>query len=205
MSPAPAGVRVVGSGAPTVEPEEDVLPDPVATREPRRRPPLLTVVLAVLALAGVFGTVFSWSKYRALASHGDQQRAVARVSQHFLLDLTNFQANNVDAQFAAVSSLATGDFAASFQQYLGTGIRASLAKVQAVSRGQVRSLYVETLAGETATVFAVVDQTIANMNFKQPEPDTDMIELSLRKVSAGWRVSEVTVLQGPAVPAAPKK
>ncbi len=202
MSPAPAGVRVVGSGAPTVEPEDADLLVPQPGRP--RRFPLLTVALAVVALAGLFGTVFSWAKYRSLADHDAQQRAVVTVSERFLLDLTNFQPTNVDAQFTAVSSLATGDFQHSFEQYLGTGIRASLEKVQAVSRGQVRSLYVETLSGDSASVFAVVDQTIANMNFKQPEPDQDMIELGLRKVSGGWRVSEVTVLQGPAVPASKK-
>jgi len=204
MSPSQAGVRVVGSGAP---PDDDEGP-PEPPREAdvggvageRRRPPVLVMVLAVLVALGLFGTVFFWSKYRTLNSRGHDQQQVVAVSRDFLLALTNFQAGTIDSDFNRVQSYATGDFQSQALSFFSTDVRRALAKVQAVSRGQIKALYVQSVQGDQATTYADIDQTIANINFKSPEQDELRIVLSLKKLPVGWRISEVTVLQAPAVP-----
>jgi hypothetical protein len=117
-----------------------------------------------------------------------------------LLALTNFQATTVDADFNNVESFATGTFESQLAQFLSTDIRKDLAAKQAVSRGQIRDLYVQSLAGDQAVTFADVDQTIANLSFATPEQDELRIVLNLQKVSGTWKISDVTVLQAPAVP-----
>jgi hypothetical protein len=197
VSPSRAGVRVVGSGAP--EPgDEDV---PILPPGPGgRRPPFLVTALAVLALAGLFGTVFFWGRYHTLAQRNTEQKAVVKTSTDFLVALFNFQANTVDAAFNRVESYATGDFRSQLAQFLSTDIRKALAEKQAVSRGQIRALYVQSLAGNEAVIYADVDQTIANLSFRAPEQDEVRLVLNLTRASGKWRISDVTVEQAPPVP-----
>ena len=165
--------------------------------EPKRR--RLTVGLATVAALGMLGTVgFGVAWWRADdATH--RQDSARNTTRDFLLALTNFDAATVDADFARIQSYATGDFANQANQFFGSQVRQALKQVQASSRGEVRSLYVESLSGGTASVFGVVDQTIINSKFTGPEADELRIDVTLRRVGGHWRVSEVNVLQAPPV------
>jgi hypothetical protein len=185
---------VVGSGGD--EPPEAI--DVTGPGSAPRVPAAIVVVVAVLALLGLFGTVFFFHRYRTLSDRGHVAGQVNKVSTDFLTALTNFNANTIDADFVRIQGFATGDFASQAAKFFGSDVRQALAKVQATSRGQIHFLYVESIQGDTATVFGEVDQTIANLNFSRPEQDVLRVALTLKKLSAGWRVSEVTVLQGPA-------
>ncbi|GAC1593314.1 MAG: hypothetical protein NVS3B21_14220 [Acidimicrobiales bacterium] len=198
---------MVGSGAP---PEAEVAGDdgpdsPLASdsrvrRPGPRRPSPLVVILAITAVLGLVGTGVFWSKWHSLSSRDHQQGAVTTTSTEFLKALTNFDAATIDADFNRVESYAVGHFKGQADQFFSSDVRKALAKVQAVSRGQIRDLYVESLKGDQATVYASVDQTIANINFKAPEQDQLRIVLNLARQPQGWRISDVTVLQAPAVP-----
>ena len=207
MSPSRAGVRVVGSGAPSEEdlagedgPQGPVAGDAGVPRDAKRRPSSLVIVLTVLAVSGLVGTGVFWAKWHGLSARNHQQGAVTTTSTEFLKALTNFDAATIDADFNRVESYAVGHFKGQADQFFSSDVRKALAKVQAVSRGQIRDLYVESLKGGQATVYASVDQTIANINFKAPEQDQLRIVLNLTKQPQGWRISDVTVLQAPAVP-----
>jgi uncharacterized membrane protein YgcG len=204
MSPSQAGVRAVGrgSGEPP-DPPEPVVDEDLAVDDERRPSTLIVVtivVLVVLVLAAVFGAVFYHSKYQTLSDHQAQERQVTVVSSQFLLALTNFQAGTVDADFNKLESYATGQFESQLATFLSTDIRQALAQKQAVSRGQIRDLYVQSLAGGQAVTFSDIDQTIANLSFSTPEQDELRIVLNLQKVGHTWKISDVTVLQAPAVP-----
>ncbi|GAC1313737.1 MAG: hypothetical protein NVSMB12_05790 [Acidimicrobiales bacterium] len=204
MSPSQAGVRVVGSGAPNPDDIDDGAPvdggDAPTDRPERGRPSALMVALAVVALAGLVGTAVFWSKWHALDRHAGAQTAVTATATDFLKALTNFDASTIDADFNRVEGYAVGNFKTQAAQFFSSDVRKALAKVQAVSRGQIRDLYVESLKGDRASVYASVDQTIANINFKAPEQDELRIVVNMTKLPQGWRVSDVTVLQAPAVP-----
>ncbi|HEY1970849.1 MAG TPA: hypothetical protein VGH89_23045 [Pseudonocardia sp.] len=158
------------------------------------------MVLAVIAFAGIAGTIVFWSKWHALSHHNSEQSAVTTTSADFLKALTNFDASTINADFDRIESYAVGNFKGQANQFFSSDVRQALAKVQAVSRGQIRDLYVESLKGDQSTVYASVDQTIANINFKSPEQDQLRIVLNLTHTAQGWRISDVTVLQAPAVP-----
>ena len=66
----------------------------------------------------------------------------------------------------------------------------------AESRGQVRSLYVQTDNGTSASVYAVVDQIYVNNKISTPQSDVLRILVNLAKVGPSWKISDVTVLEG---------
>lgn len=159
-----------------------------------RRAVLALCVIAVLGIAGTIGFGTAWAGLNAKAQGEAQARATA---SSFIVDLTNFNAKNVDSDFSHVSALATGTFAHQARQVFGSPIRLDLQKALASSRGQVRDLYVQSYSGSTASVYAVVDQTYVNDKMKAPAADVLRVVLELTRTAQGWRVSDVTVLQGP--------
>ncbi|MDA8359469.1 MAG: hypothetical protein M0Z95_24910 [Actinomycetota bacterium] len=151
-------------------------------------------VVAVLGVAGTIGFGLAWSGQNASAQAA---AAVRTTSQRFLTDLTNFDAKTVDADFAAITGMATGSFAGQARTFFNSAIRQELEDALASSRGQIRSLYIESVSGNQASSYAVVDQLYANNKISAPQSDVLRIVLDLSDTVSGWKVSNVTVLQGP--------
>ena len=165
-----------------------------STGLPRWLVGVLAVIAGVgVALAALFG--IWWNGARVKQAN---QAAADRTARNFLIALTNFDSRTVNADFGRITSYATGDFAKQAVQFFGPQTRQQLQQAQAQSRGEISSIYVQSASNNTASVYAVVDQTIVNRNFSAPQADELRFVLTLNKVSAGWRVGEVTVLQAPA-------
>jgi hypothetical protein len=160
---------------------------------PRRAFRVMTLVAAV-GLVGtlVFGVLF------ATRSGGGptQDPAVISASRAFLTDFFNFNAKTVDADFTAVTNMATGPFATQAKQFFNTSIRQALEKALAESRGQTRALYVQSETGNAATLYAVVDQTYVNNKITTPQADVVRLVINLANVGGTWKISDVTVLEG---------
>ncbi len=157
-----------------------------------RRRAVTAVAVAGVVTSIVFGS--AWSSLNARQAAAGQARASARS---FLLALTNFDAKSVDADFARIEDQATGSFAQQAKQFFGSSIRQQLEANLASSRGQVRSLFVQTADGSSASVYGVVDQTYVNAKMSTPSADVLRVVLDLADGRSGWKVSEVTVLEGP--------
>jgi hypothetical protein len=170
-------------------------------RRPGTVPTRIAVVLALVALVALVAAVTFGLKWSALRAQAAQSATVQKVATTFLNDLTNFKPTTVDADFGALLSFASGDFAKQANQFFGSDIRQKLEQAQAQSEGQVRNLYVQSLRGDNAQVYAVVDQTYVNSSISksggQPVPDVLRVVLSLSDVSGNWKISEVSVLQAP--------
>ena len=150
--------------------------------------------LAVLGLVGTLVFGHAWASQNARTG---QEAQVRTVSSDFLLALTNFDAKNVDADFTRIQGYATGDFAKQSNQFFGSTIRQQLEAALASSRGQVRSLYVQSLSDGQASVYGVVDQTYVNDKMSSPSADQLDIVTDLTDGSSGWKISDVTVLNDP--------
>jgi hypothetical protein len=207
---APANGTTVTTGTgyePGADTQPDALTEPYVTvsegagggrRASTGIPRWLVGVLAVIAgvgvaLAALFGVWWNGARVKQA-----NQAAAERTAQNFLIALTNFDSRTVNADFSRITSYATGDFAKQAVQFFGPQIRQQLQQAQAQSRGELSSIYVQSATSNRASVYAVVDQTIVNRNFNAPQADELRIVLTLNKLSAGWRVGEVTVLQAPA-------
>ncbi len=170
----------------------------VLSRFTRNRPAAFLAMTTILGLAGTVGFGIAWS---AQTTYQHQAAQVRATSVNFLMSLTNFNPNTVDADFARISGYATGNFANQAHQFFGTKIRQELETTRAASRGQVRHLFVESLSARSASVYAVVDQTYANAKMGAPNADVLRLVLQLDRApgSKFWKIADVTVLQPPSV------
>ena len=172
-------------------------PTPAALRTRRRRRAFAAVaVVAVLGVAGTVGFGVAWAGQRNQAGGEAQARTSAKT---FLVALTNFDAKTVDADFSAITTMATGTFAGQATKFFNSSIRQQLENALASSRGQIRSLYVQTYRGTQASVYAVVDQLYVNNKISSPQSDVLRIVVNLTQVGGTWKVSDVTVLTGPSL------
>ena len=163
----------------------------------------LTVVLAVLAIAGLAGTLFFGFQWNQERTADNAQASMETTASDFLVALFDFDGRTIDEDFDNILSYATGDFADQAEaQFADDDTRAALREVQASSRVEVRDLFVQSFDGDRGRVFAVVDQTIANNQFPEPRSDQVRLELGLRKVDGEWKVATVDVLEAPAAQAA---
>lgn len=210
------GVKVVG-GVPD-EPADNTTTDgddtaaPAGTSEtppgrpPRRRPGpssgpsrkafgIAAGAAALgLALALVFGILWATDK----PSGPVQDPAVLGASKTFLTDFFNFTPKTVDADFNAITAMATGRFSSQANGFFNSTIRKQLATADASSRGSVRYLAVQQEGNPpgTASVYAVVDQTYANNKSTSLGSDVVRLTADLQQVNGTWKISDVTVLEG---------
>jgi hypothetical protein len=188
---------------PESEPESEPESGPesgrvVAARTPPRRSRRETV-LALVALAGLTGTLafgLAWNHARAHDAGVSHAKATAR---NFLTALTNFDGKTIDADFDRIISYATGTFAQQADQfYADKDTRNALRIRQASSRGEIKDLFVQSSVNGRVRVYGVIDETIANNTSPAPQADELRIEVGLVKVKGNWRVYDVQVLQAPA-------
>ncbi|HLX88629.1 MAG TPA: hypothetical protein VKR22_09280, partial [Acidimicrobiales bacterium] len=159
--------------------------------------------LAVVSVISVLCAIVFGVKWSDLSAQNDTRATVQRVSKDFLTALTNFTPRTVDADFRTISTYAAGDFAKQSNQFFGSSIRQRLEQAQAWSKGQQRYLYVQSIDGSQAQVYAEVDQTYANNKVTAPVTDVLQVALGLSDTSSGWKISTVSVLQPPSSPSAP--
>lgn len=160
------------------------------------RRPWVFIVVCLIAVGGVAGTVgfgLAWSSGNSQEAGANQAKATAST---FLIALTNFDAKSIDADFAKITNMATGNFSNQANKFFGSDIRQKLEKALATSRGQIRDIYVESYGGGQASVYSVIDQVYANNTSKTPQSDVLRVVVNLTQLPAGWKVSNVTVLEG---------
>lgn len=164
------------------------------TRSHRR--PWVFIVVFLIAVAGVAGSVgfgLAWWKCNSQQSGANQAKATAST---FLIALTNFDAKSIDTDFTKITNMATGNFSSQANKFFGSDIRQKLETALATSRGQIRDIYVESYGGGQASVYSVIDQVYANNTSKTPQADVLRVVVNLSQQPAGWKVSNVTVLEG---------
>ncbi|MDE3085569.1 MAG: hypothetical protein KGJ77_02290 [Acidobacteriota bacterium] len=155
--------------------------------------PVMMVVTAVaLFLALLFG--LAWGN---LNSQNQAQSDVKNVARQFLVAYTNFTPKNLDAKFQTLQGLATGNFVNQADQIFGSSIRQALKQAQVSSEGEVRYLYLQSIQGTQASVYAWVDQTAVNNKVPKPFTDTLQMQLTLVETSQGWKMSGARVLNSP--------
>jgi Mce-associated membrane protein len=125
----------------------------------------------------------------------DQVRADVRgTAYRFAGLLTTYNASTIGKQRREVLALATGKFRSQYDELTGSSFVATLKETQADSKGHVVRIAVSDVTGDNATVLAVVQTTTTNKNLKAPRIESNLLELSLVKTAAGWRIDNVTIL-----------
>jgi hypothetical protein len=180
------------SPVPARAPANTATPARVTTQRRHRRPAVVSLV-AVLGLIGtlVFGLL--WAGEGGIAGADPAMTGAARV---FMTDLTNFNAKSIDADFNAITSMATGTFSGQASHFFNSSIRSQLQDALAESRGQIRDLYVQSASARQGSVYVVDDQVYANNKITTPQSDVLRVVVNLAKVGSVWKISDVTVIEG---------
>ncbi|MCU1354019.1 MAG: hypothetical protein JWM05_3228 [Acidimicrobiales bacterium] len=196
------GVRTVGGDEPrtarrAAAPRAAAASREDASRLPRPARPWALMAIAVLGLAGTLGFGLAWRQARgdrgsaATAGPTGPAADMQVAARDFAMALTTFDGATIDRDVARLDKYGTGKFGDELSQFFSTKIRTQLKEAQASSRGDIRSLYVESFDGDRGRAFAVVDQTIANNRFPQPQADTLRLDLGLKLVDGAWKVFDV--------------
>ena len=176
-------------------PEPATAPDPEPIADEGwalvRAIPWALFVLA-LAAAVVFATLWQGAR-----SSNRSRAEVAATATRFVTALTNFKAETITADVARIRSFAVGDFADQVGQFFGPQAIDALRRARAHSAGQVQAVFVESLHGGTASVFAVINETVTNASSSTPRTETLRLDMQLIDTRAGWKVNQVNILQSP--------
>jgi hypothetical protein len=166
---------------------------PSLLARPFRTRSLPWALLAVAVVAAVLFAVL-WQG----AQGRERQRAeVASAASSFLLALTNFSGATIESDIAEIQSYAVGDFADQVKSFFDPQAVAALRQAQARSVGRIRSLFVESLSGGSATVFGVVDEAVSNAAQSAPRTELIRIDIEMIETTQGWKVNRVNILQSP--------
>ena len=138
--------------------------------------------------------------WRGEANEDARQREVAAAATNFLVALTNFSGQTIDQDVAEIESFAVGDFAQQVRTFFNPQAKRALARARARSVGRVQRLYVQSVSGESASVFGVVSETITNAATQTPRREVLRIEIDMIETSGGWKVNRVNILQQPGAP-----
>ena len=149
-------------------------------------------VLSALAVVAAVIFFLLWQQERSDARAREEMAARA---ESFVVALTNFSAETIEDDAARIKSFAVGDFAQEADAFFGDQAVAAIEEAQAVSEGDIESLFVQELEGESGSVFAVVSETVMNSERAEPQTDTLRLEVGMIKTSSGWKVNRVEILQ----------
>jgi hypothetical protein len=153
---------------------------------------LFGAALAIAVALAVFAFAF-----RAPKGAEHRRTEVASTANRFLIALTNFQGQTIDADVREIRSFAVGDFAEQVNTFFDPDATKALRDAKAKSVGRVQNLFVESLSGASATVFGVVNEQVTNAASPTPRSDVLRIEIELIDTKAGWKVNRVNILQSP--------
>jgi len=152
-------------------------------------------VAFLVALAAAATFVVLWQR-----SQGAQGRAaeVKATATGFLQVLTNFRGDTIDSNVATIRTYAVGDFADQLRTFFNPSTTDALKRAHVVSSGKIRSVFVESVDGDTASVFGVVDESVSNGTGAAAQTEVVRLHLNLIDTGSGWKVSRVDILQSPA-------
>jgi hypothetical protein len=134
--------------------------------------------------------------WRAEAGRDDRAREVRAVGRAFLTALTNFGAETIDRDVQEIKAFAVGRFADEVEITFSEERIEAIRSQGATSTGEIDALFVQSVGDDTATLFGVVQETVANET-TTPREDTLRIEIGMIETADSWKVEQVELLQTP--------
>jgi hypothetical protein len=155
----------------------------------------------VLAVVFLGAALFNWVLLRDEHNTDAEKGQVESVARDFLRALTNFGSETIGKDVARIRGFAVGDFQQEVNDTFSADRIKQIRDNKVESVGKVESVFTEKLQGDTATVFAVVQETVDNKTFPSPRTDLLRIEVQLIDTEGGWKINRVDILQSPGLPA----
>ncbi len=159
-----------------------------------RLPRLVPWVLFVLALGAAITFAVLWQQQLEQDQAEDELRSQAT---EFVTALTNFSAKTIDQDAEQIQAYATQEFKQEADVFFGGKAIAAIKQAKVRLKGDVESIYVQSFEGNSASVFAVVTQSLTNASSKEPSVDIARFNFDMVKTDSGWKVSHLEFLQSP--------
>jgi Mce-associated membrane protein len=175
--------------------DEDVAaPAPTLLKETPIRKPVgawVAIALGVLIIGFLAESVFLFRSNAPEHARSD----VLATSRTFVVALTTYDATSLPAQRTKVLGMASGQFRSDFDRLTSNpSFATALTEAKASSKGAIVNLAISSVNGDNATVLAVVDVSVSNVDLKVPRTDRQVIQMTLVHTSSGWKVDGVAVL-----------
>ncbi|MEO8323005.1 MAG: hypothetical protein ABI571_02580 [Actinomycetota bacterium] len=151
-------------------------------------------VMFVLALAAAVAFAVLWQTSGADNTARD---TLEEQASSFVLALTNFSSETIDADLEEIRSFATGDFEGQVNELFSEDTIAAIKEAEATSTATIEALFVQSLTEDEATMFAVLSEEISNQTVDQPRTDVVRMEVGFVRAGDGWKVDSVELFQSP--------
>ena len=185
------------SAAPASDPAATVRPDDTLP-ETIPRPVRTLLWQARIGLGvGVLGLCLALAFFlqsAGLRAEQAQREAVLDAGEVVALRVTTFTGAEIDAWVDDTQALSTGGYAEEVAALFDPTIRQGLAEAEVQSVGEVLNSFVQDIAGDRATVFAVLRQTFTSNLQEQAVSDELRMEVRLVEVDGEWLAEDVAVL-----------
>lgn len=156
-----------------------------------RRPKVLLAVALLVAFLAVLGTLgFQLHQARAV---DDARRTALDAARTYASDLSTYDFNSLDRNFAAVTANSHGQFAEQYEE-ISTSLTELIRQNRAVSKGSVLSAGIAEADQQRAVVTLFVDQEITNVNNPQPRIDRNRMQMTLLRVEERWLIEDIKLL-----------
>lgn len=171
-----------------------------STRLGNKRFRVLVAVIALLAaLVGWLAYRF-WDtrssaqadkrQYQQLSATDTRNQAILSAARQATVTLLTYDYRHLDQDFAAVLNGSTGAFKQDFASKQSTA-KTLFTQGKAIASGQVLDAAVAASTPSSATVLAVVDQSVKNVSVPNGTVKHYRMQLKLTKVGSAWLVSDV--------------
>jgi Mce-associated membrane protein len=189
-------------GAPTAAAAPAAKKDerPASTGRRTKRPRVMVGVIVVTALLVGWLAYRFWDtrasaqadkrQYERLNATDGRDQAVLSAARQAAVTLLTYDYRHLDKDFAAVLNGSTGGFKKDFASKQSTA-KTLFTQGKAIASGQVLDAAVAASTPTSATVLAVLDQSVKNVSVPNGTVKHYRMQLKLTKVGSAWLVSDV--------------
>ena len=150
------------------------------------------IAALALAAAAVFAVLWQQGEAR------EQQREDVRAAgERFVTALTTFSHETIVEDADRIRSFAVGRFEEEAGVFFGARAIEAIQDAEATSRGNIEALFVESIADDEASIFAVVSESITNSQATEPQTEIVRLHVEMVNVDDTWKVEMVEILQSP--------
>ncbi|GAB3695629.1 hypothetical protein [Saccharopolyspora tripterygii] len=156
-----------------------------------RRPRFLVIAVVVALLLGALA--FTGLQLRRHAADESAAASAKEAAQRYAVDLSTYDYQRLDDNFAAVTANAHGQFAQQYKQ-VSASLTELIRQNQAISRGTVLTAATVEADQDRAVIALFVDQEITNKNNPEPRIDRNRMQMTLVHEDDRWQVEGIQLL-----------
>lgn len=158
----------------------------LVTRQVAARLLVVAVLIASIVTAGL-----QWHRADEADARADERRQVGASAGRFGQALLSYDHTRLQAARNRVLSLASDDFAKTYDQAFTGGLEGIITKLKADASATVRTVYVGDVDGSNARAVVVMDSEVHSTAGTRSVLGS-YLDMKLARSHGGWKVTEVT-------------